>query len=89
MNLDFKCKNCPKRCDKCKELAKAERNKPFDGRTHHIKSDSLCWCCKKAVEGGCNWIDTATPVNHWDADLIHHSTFTAYHVNDCPEFERG
>ncbi len=89
MNLNFKCKKCPKRSIECIRIAKKDRDKPNDGKTHHIKSDTLCWCCKKSVEGGCDWIDKQTPVKHWDADLMRHKSFTAYHVNDCPEFERG
>lgn len=87
--LDKKCKTCPKYCDKCKELVKKEHSKPLDGRTHHLEPDSLCWCCSKSVTGGCSWIDKQEPVKHWDADFDIHSTFESYHVNNCPEFERG
>lgn len=88
-NPNIRCKTCPKHSEECDRLAKAEKDKPVNGRTHHIKTDSLCWCCKKSVIGGCGWIDKQEPVRHWDADFDIHASFESYHVNNCPEFERG
>ena len=88
--IRIKCKLCPKWSPECIQIHKKEAERGIkDAITSHRTSDTLCWCCKKAVSGGCAWIDKHEPIRHWDADKTKHKEFTSYHVNDCPEFERG
>lgn len=88
-----RCRTCPKHCKECDDILKAEIE--LSKKVHsncvspHHDSHSLCWCCKKSVTGGCNWIDKKQPVDHWDATATDRGMFHSYHVNDCPEFERG
>lgn len=89
----FKCITCPKHTDLCDKIANAElkskREKGIKTVTKHLRTDSLCWCCDKAIHGGCDWIDKKQPVRHWDADKRIFGTDTiSYHVYDCPEFVR-
>lgn len=86
----FKCAICPKHSKECDRIHQEERDKNIQGCvTSHYSGDTLCWCCKKSIEGGCDWIDKHQPVRHWNADWREHESFSAWHVNDCPEFERG
>lgn len=88
-----RCRTCPKHCKECDDIR--EQEKKLSKETHinsvspHHESHTLCWCCKKGVEGGCSWIDHKEPVPHWDATQTDRGLFPSYHVNDCPEFERG
>lgn len=88
-----RCRTCPKHCKECDDILAAE--KALSKETHnncvspHHSSHTLCWCCKKSVTGGCNWIDKKQPVDHWEATPTDRGMFHSYHVLDCPEFERG
>jgi hypothetical protein len=90
----LKCKNCPKHSEECDRIRAEEirihkEQHVRDNVSPHVSSHTLCWCCKKSVTGGCNWIDKKQPVDHWDATATDRGMFHSYHVLDCPEFERG
>ena len=88
-----RCKSCPKHCKACDDIMKEERALSKKTRSNcvspHHDSHTLCWCCKKSVTGGCNWIDHKQPVDHWVATPTDRGMFHSYHVTDCPEFDRG
>lgn len=50
-------------------------------------TDTLCWDCQKALNGGCSWSnpEQQKPVNGWTAK----ETSTGFCVSECPEFVRG
>ena len=49
-------------------------------------SDSLCWDCKNAV-GGCEWSQSFTPVDGWEAIPRTIRDEDSFCVIKCPKFE--
>lgn len=49
-------------------------------------TDTICWDCKNATNGGCCWTDQSQqkPVEGWEAE----ETGNGYRVITCPEFKR-
>ena len=57
---------------------------------------TLCWCCRKAITGGCSWSRDFIPVEGWQAvrkDLkpvatqSGDRTIESYVVYQCPEYK--
>lgn len=44
--------------------------KTNDGWNSWEGSKQLCWDCRKATTGECNWSRILEPVEGWDAELI-------------------
>lgn len=89
----IRCKKCPRHCQTCDDILANEKELSKNTHSNCVSpkhdSHTLCWCCTKGVTGGCNWIDHKQPVDHWDATPTDRGMFHSYHINDCPEFERG
>lgn len=89
-----KCLTCPKHSEECDRIREEEirihkEQHIRDNVSPHVATHTLCWCCRKSIVGGCAWIDKKQTVPHWDAVGTNRGLYTSYHVNDCPEFERG
>lgn len=53
----------------------------------NIQSQTLCWCCSRAV-GHCSWSADLVPVKGWVAKPVVKQTMTSYIVMQCPLFDR-
>ncbi len=57
---------------------------------------TLCWCCAKAVNGGCSWSNKFEPVDGWRAEpstvrsnITGTPRVATWLVIECPEFVEG
>lgn len=55
---------------------------------------TLCWVCANATNGAlCSWVDTATPVEGWEAKptkiYYNESIVDSFKVIKCPIFKEG
>ena len=81
----IKCNTCSYHCEKCDMETEKD---------NHYKTDSLCWCCARAVPSGdieeCDWCKNKTPVYGWKAHKHKLSDGSiGYKVVLCPLFVKG
>lgn len=80
-----KCRTCSYKCEKCEQEP--------DNWSHN-KTDSLCWCCKRAVPDEdieeCDWCRHGIPIYGWDAKRHKDANGNVgFKVITCPLFIKG
>ena len=84
------CINCTstlKGGQKCKLSKRAVKNDDYCSK-YAACPDSLCWDCKNAT-GGCEWSQSFTPVDGWEAIPRTIRDDDSFLVIKCPKFEKG
>ena len=82
------CINCTstlKTGQKCKLSKRAVGNSDYCSK-YVVCPDSLCWDCRNAV-GGCEWSQSFTPVDGWEAIPRTIRDDDSFLVIKCPKFE--
>ena len=82
------CINCTstlKGGQKCKLSKRAVGNSDYCSK-YAACPDSLCWDCKNAT-GGCEWSQSFTPVDGWEAIPRTIRDEDSFCVIKCPKFE--